>query len=145
MREPSQLSIHLQVTSKRQTPLSRFTLQLSEDIKKHLDSTVEITSDSSGASFEKSPVNIDWNTMLITLAASGGALTTLINLIKDRITHDKTVTIEINGNKLSLTGADIGSESMNRLIDEFIKANGISSKRAGRKKVHYGKSPQNSH
>jgi hypothetical protein len=144
MREPSQQSIRVQVTSNRQKPLSRFTLQLSEDIKKRLDSTVEVTSDSSGSSFEKSPAGIDWNTLLITLAASGGALTTLINLVKDRITHDKTITIEINGNKLSLTGADIGSDNLNRLIGEFVRANGDSQKRVGSKQARYGKSSKNS-
>jgi hypothetical protein len=144
MREPSKLSLRLQVTSKRQNSLSRFTIQLSEDIKKHLDSTVEITSGSSGASFEKSPAGIDWNMLLITLAASGGALTTLINLIKDRITHDKTITIEINGNKLSLSGADIDSDNLNKLIGEFVRANADVKKRVGPKQVRHAKSSQNS-
>jgi hypothetical protein len=119
-------------------------IQLAEDIKKHIDSTVEITSGSSWASLEKSPSAIDWNTLLITLAASGGALTTLINLIKDRMTRDRTITIEIGGNKLSLSGADIDSDNLNRLIEEFIRANVGSKKRVGSRQVSYGKSKKTS-
>ncbi len=64
---------------------------------------------------------IDWGTVLVTLAASGGVLTTLINLIQARLTRDerRSVTVEIGGDKLVLTG--VSSEQQQQLIDEWLK------------------------
>jgi hypothetical protein len=53
------------------------------------------------------------------LAASGGALTTIINLIQSKLTKDRSVTLEIDGDKLEVTG--ISSEDQKRLIDDWLK------------------------
>jgi hypothetical protein len=49
----------------------------------------------------------DWQSLLLTLAASGGVLTTLINALQSIVTSraGHTITLEINGDKVSITGS----------------------------------------
>lgn len=63
---------------------------------------------------------IDWQTLIVTLAASGGVLTTLISTVQTCLTrHERTsVTLEIGGDKLTITGAS--PESQNRLVSSWI-------------------------
>lgn len=48
----------------------------------------------------------DWQSFVLTLAASGGVLTTLINALQSILTSraGRTITLEINGDKVSMTG-----------------------------------------
>lgn len=48
----------------------------------------------------------DWQSLLLTLAASGGVLTTLINALQNIVTSraGHVFTLEINGDKVSITG-----------------------------------------
>ena len=57
--------------------------------------------------------------LLLTLAASGGVITTLINAIQSWLTrHDRrSVTLEIDGDKLEVGG--ISPEEQQRLIDAW--------------------------
>lgn len=59
-------------------------------------------------------------TLLVTLAGSGGVLTTLINALQSWLTrHERgTVTMEMDGDKLAMTG--ISSEQQRLLIKAFI-------------------------
>ena len=63
---------------------------------------------------------IDWQALIITLAASGGVLTSLINTVQSWLTrHERTsVTLEIGGDKLVLTG--VSPESERRLVSDWI-------------------------
>ena len=63
---------------------------------------------------------ITWGTLLLTLAASGGVITTLINVLQAWLTrHDRRcVTLEINGDKLQVTG--ISSAEQQQLIDAWL-------------------------
>jgi hypothetical protein len=63
---------------------------------------------------------IDLQTIIVTLAASGGVLTTLIGLIQQWLTRREraSVTLEIGGDKLTITGAS--SETERRLVDEWV-------------------------
>ena len=58
--------------------------------------------------------------LLVTLAASGGVLTTLISTVQSWLTRQKrhAVTLEIEGDKLVITNAS--SEQQQRLIDAFL-------------------------
>lgn len=49
----------------------------------------------------------DWGTLLLTLVASGGVITTLINTLQSWISlhSQRSVTIEISGKKLEVKGA----------------------------------------
>lgn len=59
-------------------------------------------------------------TLLLTLAASGGVLTTVVNVLQDWLSHhDKhSVTLEIGGDKIQVTG--ISSEEQKQLIDAWL-------------------------
>jgi len=63
---------------------------------------------------------ITLGTLLVTLAASGGLLTTLINTVQSWLTRQErhAVTLEIGGDKLVITSSS--SEQQQRLIDDFI-------------------------
>lgn len=63
--------------------------------------------------------SIDWTTLIVTLAASGGVLTTVINAIQSRLTRERSVTLEIDGDKLTVTG--ISSEYQQPLIDDWLE------------------------
>lgn len=64
---------------------------------------------------------ISWGTILVTLLATGGVVTTLINAIQSWLTRNerRSITLEIDGNKLQITG--ISSEEQQQLIDAWIK------------------------
>lgn len=63
---------------------------------------------------------VDWQTVVVTLAASGGVLTTLIGTVQAWLTrHERSsVTLEMGGDKLVVTG--VSSESERRLVNDWI-------------------------
>jgi hypothetical protein len=63
---------------------------------------------------------IDWQTLIVTLAASGGVLTTLVGAIQGFLTRREraSVTLEIGGDKLVITG--VSSETQQRLVNDWI-------------------------
>ena len=67
---------------------------------------------------------IAWGELLVTLAASGGALVTLIGTLQSWITrHERrSVTLEIDGDTLEVTG--ISSEEQRRLINTWLSRHG---------------------
>lgn len=62
---------------------------------------------------------LDWNTIIIGLAASGGVLTTLIGLLQAHIGKLKQITVEIDGDKLTLTNPT--SEQQELIIQNWIR------------------------
>jgi len=66
---------------------------------------------------------ISWETLIITLAASGGVISTLINFILGWIKRNegRTVILELNGNKLEVTG--LSSDEQKELIETWLKRN----------------------
>jgi hypothetical protein len=68
----------------------------------------------------KASASVDWGTLLVTLAASGGVLTMLANMLQSWLTrYDRhSVTLEIDGDKLEVKG--ISSEEQQRLIDAWL-------------------------
>ncbi|NMF63298.1 hypothetical protein DP113_03855 [Brasilonema octagenarum UFV-E1] len=60
-------------------------------------------------------------TLIVTLFAAGGVVTTLIKTIETWLTRDTSVTIEEkNGDKLQMTG--ISSKEQRRIIDAWISS-----------------------
>jgi Effector Associated Constant Component 1 len=59
-------------------------------------------------------------TLLVTLAASGGALTSLISTVQSWLTrHERSsVTLKLGDDTLAITG--VSSEQQDRLIDSFV-------------------------
>ncbi len=64
---------------------------------------------------------VTWGTLLLTLAASGGVITTVINAVQSWLTRAdrRSITLEIDGDKLEIKG--ISSEEQQRLTDEWLK------------------------
>lgn len=64
---------------------------------------------------------ITWGTLLLTLAASGGVLTTIIGVVQSWLTrhNQRSISLEVNGNKIDVH--DITSEDQKRLIDSWIR------------------------
>lgn len=97
------------------------------DLARRLRTELMALSDVEGIDSPPIPVNprskapgVDWQTLVVTLAASGGVLTTLIGTVQAWLTrHERTsVTLEVGGDKLVITGAS--SESQNRLVKDWI-------------------------
>jgi hypothetical protein len=65
-------------------------------------------------------VGIDWQTLIVTMAASGGVLTTLISTIQSWLKRREStsVTLEVGEDKLIITAAS--SETQKRLVDDWI-------------------------
>ncbi len=100
--------------------LAELTRQLREDLL-HLDvETVDLAHAGEAPTGTKAVDPVTAGTLLVTLAASGGVLTTLINALQSWLTrHERRgVTLEIGGDKLDVTG--ISSEEQQRLIDAWL-------------------------
>ena len=66
----------------------------------------------------KGNIPIDYNAIIITLLASGGLVTTLVNLIQSKLETQRKISIEINGEKLELLG--LSNETQQELTRLFI-------------------------
>lgn len=86
----------------------------------HLDELEKIESPSGPRVPGTKSAGVDWQTLLVTLAASGGVLTTLTGTIQSWLTRQdrSSVTIEAGGDKLTITAAS--SETQKRLVDAWI-------------------------
>jgi len=64
---------------------------------------------------------IDWTRLFVTLAASGGVLSTLITAVQAWLAHRQKskVVVEIDGNKLELTGSTDAERQ--RLIELWLR------------------------
>jgi hypothetical protein len=100
--------------------LERLTRQLREELSE-LDVQADLMTGGSAPANTKAGDVIEWGTLLLTLAASGGVITTLINAIQTWLTNRNqpvTVTVEIGGDKLQITGNP--SPEQQRIIDAFL-------------------------
>lgn len=86
-----------------------------------LSEVESIESPAASAAPRSKAAGADWQTLMVTLAASGGVLTTLIGTIQSWLTRqDKaSVTLEMGGDKLVITGAS--SEVQRRLVDDWVR------------------------
>ena len=64
-----------------------------------------------------------WGKLLMTLAASGGVLTTLIGAVQSWLTRNnqRSIILDVNGNKLEIKG--ISSDEQTRLANEWVRLN----------------------
>lgn len=67
---------------------------------------------------------ISWETLIITLAASGGVISTFINFILGwaKRNEGRTVVLELNGDKLEVTG--LSSNEQKELVETWFKRSG---------------------
>lgn len=89
--------------------------QMKASIENEMD--VEFIDDLGKENAKGSP--LDWNTILIGLVASGGVLTTLIGLLQAQLGKLRQITVEIDGDKLTLTNAT--SEQQDLILQNWIR------------------------
>jgi hypothetical protein len=94
--------------------------QLREELLELDVETVEFAKGGETPEGAKAGAAPDLSTILLTLAASGGVLTTIIGVLQSWLTrHERrSVTLEIDGDKIEITG--ISSEEQKRLIDAWM-------------------------
>lgn len=98
-------------------------LELARRLRKELEELNEVESVESPTSAvapRSKAVGIDWQTLMVTFAASGGVLTSLIGAVQGWLTRQEktSVTLEMDGDKLVITGAK--SETQQQLVDAWI-------------------------
>lgn len=100
--------------------LERLTRQLREELSE-LDVQADLMTGGPTPVNTKAGDIITWGTLLLTLAASGGAITTLIGVLQAWLTrHERRgVTLEMDGDKLQVTG--ITSAEQQRLIEAWLR------------------------
>ena len=72
---------------------------------------------------------VDWNQVLLTLAASGGVLTTLIGVIQSRVSRARTAELVIGGDKLVVSG--LATEDQRRLIEAWVDRHQKTQRKRG--------------
>jgi len=100
--------------------LEKHTLQLKKELIELDVEAVDFVSAGESPEKVKAGDPITWGTLLLTLAASGGVLTSLISALQSWLTtrDRRSVTLEIDGDKLEVAG--ISSEEQRRLIDAWL-------------------------
>ena len=121
--------IKLQVTVNKvendtNTEIAKLSKQLRIELLKLNVKDVDYLREENSAEGAKTGNVISWEILVITLAASGGVITTFINFILGWVKRNegRTVTLELNGNKLEVTGLSISEQK--ELIDVWLKRNG---------------------
>ena len=100
--------------------LERLTRQLRDELSE-LDVQADLVTGGSAPANTKAGDVIEWGTLLLTLAASGGVITALINAIQAWLTNRNqpaTITIETGGDKLQITGNP--SPEQQQLVKAFL-------------------------
>lgn len=103
--------------------LERFTQSLQREFSSLDVESVDLLNGGESPSNSKVGDPISWGAIIVTLLATGGVITTLINAIQSWLTQceRRSITLEINGDKLQIKG--ISSEEQKRLIDAWIDRN----------------------
>jgi hypothetical protein len=99
--------------------LERLTRQLREELSE-LDVQADLMTGGPAPANTKAGDVIEWGTLLLTLAASGGVITTLIGTLQTWLTrhNGRTATLKINGDEIHLTG--VTSAEQKQLIDAWL-------------------------
>lgn len=100
--------------------LERLTRQLRSELLELDVEAVELTRGGKAPPKSKAGDAITWGTLLLTLAASGGVLTTLIQVLQSWLTRheQRSLTLEIDGDRLEITG--ISSKEQRRLVEAWL-------------------------
>ena len=99
--------------------IERFTQQLREELTELDVEAVDLVRAGETPAKAKVGDPITWGTLLLTLAASGGVITTVINVLQSWLTRQerRSISLEIDGDKLEIKG--ISSKEQQRLINEW--------------------------
>lgn len=100
--------------------LEQLTQQLRRELLELDVEAVELLRSGKAPSKAKAGDAITWGSLLLTLAASGGVLTTLIQVLQSWLTRheQRSLTLEIDGDRLEITG--VSSKEQERLIEAWL-------------------------
>jgi len=102
--------------------IERLTIQLRRDIEElDVEEVTSIKGDASPPPGSKSGDIVTLGSLLVTLAASGGVFTSLIDTLKSWLSRHQhnTITIEIGQDKFQVSG--ISSDDQQKLINSWIE------------------------
>jgi hypothetical protein len=104
--------------------LAELTRQLREELIELEVEAVDLVSAGETPAEAKAGDSVTWGTLMVTLAASGGILTTLINVLQAWLTRheQRSVTLAIGDDKLEVKG--LSSEEQQRLINTWLSRHG---------------------
>jgi hypothetical protein len=112
-------TLTLLLAGRNETDIEELNQQIQLDLRDVEEIQFQLVSKTGIPKGTKSGTDIDWTTIVVTILASGGVLTTLINLVQSKLTKERSVTLEMNGDKLTITG--VSTEDQKRLIDDWLK------------------------
>lgn len=122
MADPTkQLMLRVEVSTEVDAEeLADATRQLREELIELEVDDVNFVHDTDIPDKSKALPAINWTTLVVTLAASGGVLTTLINALQSWLSRNEqsSISLEIEGDKLEVTG--VSSEEKRRLIKSWL-------------------------
>lgn len=116
-----QLLIDLEIGSETDAEgLAEATRQLRSELLELDVETADFVAAGPAPQRAKAGLPIDWGKLLVTFAASGGILTTLINVLQSWISRrqESSIALEIGGDRLEITGTP--TEEQQRLIDLWL-------------------------
>jgi hypothetical protein len=101
--------------------LETSTLQLHNQLLELEVQEVALVTDGEKPAAAKVGDPITWGALLVTFAAAGGVLTTLINALLSWLSQDdrRSITLEIGGDKLEVKG--LSPSEQRKLVDEWLK------------------------
>ena len=116
-----QLNISIASSDADAEKLEQLTVQLKEELSNLHVNDVNIPRNVNVPEGAKAAGALSWGTLLVTLAASGGIITTLINVIQTWLSRNerRSVSIELDGDKLELSG--ISDDDQQQIIDLWIE------------------------
>jgi len=116
----SELFLHLDAQSEDDEELAEITQQLREELLELDVEAVDLVGGGEAPAKAKAGDPISLGMLLVTLAASGGVLTSLINVLQSWLGRQerRSLTLKIGDDELAVTG--ISSEEQQRLIDAWL-------------------------
>jgi len=117
----TELTIHIQQAEEEDERLELSTQQLREELLDlNLDSVDFVKSGNAPNGSKAGEEVITWGSLLVSFAASGGILPSLISTLQSWLSRrdNQTISMEIGGDKLEVTG--LSSEEQNKLIEVWI-------------------------
>lgn len=111
------IAIGLNLVTDSPEDLERFGLDLQHDLEYLPNATVSAAT-TVAPQGTKSAGGLDWTQLVLTLAASGGVITTLIGLIQSRLTRERKVRMVVDGDELEVSG--LGPDQEKAIIDAWV-------------------------
>lgn len=118
----SQLALHIDTGQETNVEeMAKLSRRLREELLELDVEKVDLARVSEPPAKSKTGDPVTWGTILVTMAASGGVLTTLITTVRSWLMRNERhkITMEINGDKLDVTG--ISSKEQQRLIESWLR------------------------